>query len=55
MRLRRFESPMPRTLDALEVREPEDVDQLGASGRRQGLEALGEGGLHLVESHNRKR
>jgi hypothetical protein len=35
----------------LEVREAEDVDQLGASRRRKGLQALAEGLLHLLDGH----
>jgi hypothetical protein len=34
---------------ALEVGEAEDAEDLGASGRREGLEALAERRLHLLE------
>jgi len=36
---------------AFEVREADDVDELGASRRRQGLEAVVERCLHLLEGH----
>jgi hypothetical protein len=31
------------------------VEELGASGRREGLEALAEGLLHLLERHDEER
>jgi hypothetical protein len=38
-------------LDAVEVREAEDVEEFGASSRREGHEAGSEPSLHLVEDH----
>ena len=38
-------------IDAVEVREAKDVDELGASRRREGFEPPAEGMLHLNEGH----
>jgi hypothetical protein len=38
-------------LDAVEVGKAEDVEEFGASPRREGLEALAQGLLHLLEGH----
>ena len=38
-------------IDPVEVRQLEDVEQLGASSRREGLEPLAQRLLHLVEGH----
>src|SRR5262245_66379280 len=38
-------------LDPVEVGQARDVEEFGACRRREGLEAIAEGGLHFVEGH----
>ena len=40
-------------VDPVEGGQREDVEELGASRRREGLEALAEGLLHVLEGHDR--